>query len=236
MLERIRSNIDSYGHHMYLITGGASPRFAYTIGVSQSTAHELVLAGASFYSADEVKLIVNTVAARLKTGGPWQTFRKSIDSLGTFSLRVADSSWVKKMLLGALDYFELSDIPVLQILPEGDHWTVDIPDMSKPWDAASEPVWRWLDQKWDLPVPENSVAITNIDALKGKPITEAMRWEEDQWEMFAGAGPDVEKEDIREVALGTLLGADQSLYPVANLSVGKGIWRNTDELEWHSWE
>ncbi len=235
MLEEIRSNIANDGHHIYLIMGGVSPRFGYTIGVSEVVGFELILAGAAFYSVDNVSQIINAVTVRLRSINTWKDLRVELESLGTFSLREVDSSWVKKMMFGALDFYNVSEMPALQIVPDQAHWTVDIPNLTQPWSVVDEPAWRWLDEEWEYPVPEQSTAVTNLDALRGESVTEAMRWEEDQWELFAGAGPDVPKEEIREVSLGTLLGVDQSLYPVANLDVGKGLWRDPVELEWHPW-
>jgi hypothetical protein len=45
----------------------------------------------------------------------------------------------------------------------------------------------------------------------------------------------VKEEDIRVVPLGVLLGADQSLEDVLGLEVGKGIWRDANELKWQQW-
>jgi hypothetical protein len=78
--------------------------------------------------------------------------------------------------------------------------------------------------------------VTNLDALRGKPITEAVRWEENEWELFAGAGPDVEDHDIRIVSLGTLLGSDRSIEVVAGLAVGEGLWRHPADLKWQPWK
>jgi len=62
------------------------------------------------------------------------------------------------------------------------------------------------------------------------------RWDENEWEMFAGPGPDVTKEDIRLVALGTLVAADKTLLPVVNLAIEEGLWRDADpDSEWHPW-
>ncbi len=235
ILDKIKSDIANDGQHIYVILGGASPRFAYTIGVSESSKYELILAGALYYSVDEVEKIINGIASELRAGKPWQSINFVLDSSGSFSLREVDSSWGNKMMLGALDYYSVSDVSALQIIPDEEHWTVDIPDLTKPWSPTLEPVWQWLDQKWQYPVPESSIAITNLDALKGHSITEVMRWEQEQWEMFVGAGPDVPKEDIREVSLGTLLGADQTLFLVANLAVGKGLWRDLSDLKWNPW-
>lgn len=138
-------------------------------------------------------------------------------------------------MLGALDYYSVAELPALQILPDQLHWTRDIPDLTLPRNTDSEPVWCWLDQDWELSVPEQTTVVTNLDALKGASITEAARCEE-YWEMFAGAGPDVPKNEIREVPLGTLLGIDHTLYQVADLHVGEGLWRDPVELKWHQCE
>ena len=187
MLEKIRSNIARDGHHIYLVMGGAEPRFGYTIGVSEVVGFELILAGAAFYSANEVSQLIIAVAAKLKSTNTWQDLRVELESLGAFSLREVDTSWVKKMMLGTLDFYNVSEIPALQIIPDEAHWTVDIPNLTQPWSVTAEPAWRWSDEGWEFPVPEHSTAVTNLDALRGESVTEAMRWEDDEWELFAGA-------------------------------------------------
>ena len=63
-----------------------------------------------------------------------------------------------------------------------------------------------------------------------------MRWEEDEWEIFAGDGPDGPKDEIRVVPLGTLLGADESLVPIVKLSIGEGLLRDHDPNSyWRPW-
>lgn len=74
-------------------------------------------------------------------------------------------------------------------------------------------------------------------ALRGAPITEAARWEPDQWELFAGPGPDVRKEDVRAIPLGTLIGVDPSLDEVVRMDVGRALWRDVDDLKkWQIWK
>ena len=75
-----------------------------------------------------------------------------------------------------------------------------------------------------------------LKALQGEPITELMRWEKDEWEMFAGPGPEVQKEDTRVVSLGTILGIDNTLLPAVDLETGKGLWRTDRDSEWQNWE
>ena len=235
ILNSIRANIVNEGKHVYSIIGGASPRFIYTIGLSNSCKYELIIAGSSYYSTNEAKDIINLIDAELQLGTDWRTVRMFSAKYGSFSLKEVDTSWVEKMLLGAIDYYNSKNIMALQIIPDEKHWTIDIPNLSKPWSASNEPIWQWLDSKWPFTVPENSIAITNLNALKGNLITEVMRWQDGEWEIFSGSGPDTPENDIREVPLGTILASDQSLLKAVELKIGKGFWRNESDLEWNSW-
>jgi hypothetical protein len=62
-----------------------------------------------------------------------------------------------------------------------------------------------------------------------------MRWEEDEWEIFSGAGPEIPESERRVVPLGVLLEADKSLLPAVDLSVETGFWRDGDS-EWNPWK
>lgn len=233
-LAEIRENIAKSGQHIYVVSGGQTPRFAYTIGVSQSIGVELILGGAILYMADEVGIIINEIARQLKAEPDRKVFE--VTAFGGFTLRKVDSSWAMEFMLGAFDYYKKRDIPALQIVPDKAHWTIDIPDMSTPWNATTEPVWRWLKEPWSYSVPEDSTATTDLAALRGERVTEAMRWEEDDWEIFVGDGPDVPKHELRVAPLGTLVAADKSLLPVVHLEVGEGLWRDPVlESEWHPW-
>jgi Domain of unknown function (DUF4262) len=233
-LERIRENIARSGHHLYTVAGRATPRFSYTIGVSESTGVELILAGALFYSIDEVPTIINDIARQLKAQRDQEIF--SVAGQGSFTLRKVHKSWATEFMLGAFDYYQVRDIPALQIVPDKAHWTIDVPDLSAPWSATTEPVWRWLHEPWTYPVPKDANAATDLAALRGERVTEAVRWEEDYWELFAGAGPDIPEDEVRPAPLGTLVAVDESLVPVVNLPVGEGLWRDAaPDSEWHPW-
>jgi Domain of unknown function (DUF4262) len=232
-LDSIRANISRDGHHLYVVSGGPTPRFAYTIGLSESIGAELIFAGAVFYYSEEVSQIVTKIASQLKREGIRET-TFDIDRQGSFTNRKVHNTWTTELMLGALDYYKKRDISAVQIVPDKAHWTIDVPDMSAPWNATKEPVWRWLREDWTYPVPKDSTAATNLDALRGGRVTEIMRWEEDEWEIFAGAGPDVSKEDMRVVPLGTLIAADRTVEAAVRLTVGEGIWRDS-ESKWHPW-
>jgi len=233
-LDRIRQNIAEHGHHVYVVSGGGDPRYAYTIGLSESLGTELILAGACFYLLDDIPKIINSIATKLTPQVDWTKVKFDVESFGVFSLRKVHMSWATTLMLGALDFYQVREIPALQIVPDEAHWTIDVPDMTAPWSAITAPVWRGLHEPWAYPVPANSVAVTNLGALRGERVTEAVRWEEDEWELFAGAGPDVPKEERRVVPLGVLLAADESLVPVVSLSIGSGLWRDAVS-EWHPW-
>ncbi|HEY8714877.1 MAG TPA: hypothetical protein VIM00_05820, partial [Candidatus Acidoferrum sp.] len=134
----------------------------------------------------------------------------------------------------ALHFYGVKQVRAFQLRPDAAHWTNDVPDMCQPWNPVTASSWRWMHEEWTYPIPLRSVGITNLKALRGERVTEAARWEEDEWEIFAGAGPDVPKEDIRVVPLGVLLASDDSMLPVVNLAVGDALWRDA-KSDWHRW-
>lgn len=232
-LESIRQNIAEYGFHMYGVTGGG-PHFAYTIGLSSSLGAELILAGAYFYSLDEVSGIIKRIAAELTPQTTWEEMNVDLGTCGSFSLNEVHKSWVKELMLGAVDFYQTNDVKAFQIVPDADHWTVDVPHLSKPRNSATEAIWQ-VYNPWTYPIAAKSVGLTDLAALRGEPVGEVMRWEEDEWELFSGAGPDVPEEGRRVVPLGVLLASDPSLEPIVRLPVGgPGLWRE-GRSEWHPW-
>jgi hypothetical protein len=239
-LAEIQRNIDKDGFHIYIVSAHETPRFAYTIGLLESLGAELILAGAHYYeSSDEVLEILHAVRKQLakgikgKLGSPWQA-ELDVRRVGKFTLRKVHASWTKGLLLGALDYYAGKDVTAYQIVPETKHRTIDVPNMAKEWSATGEPVWQWLHEDWQYPVPSDSEVMTDLAALRGAPITEACRWEDNYWEMFASRS-EVPKSEARLVPLGCLLAADPSLLPVIDLSVGDGLLRD-ESGKWKRWK
>jgi hypothetical protein len=193
-LDLIQSNIDKFGYHVTIVNSKIEPRYAYTIGLNSSFKFELIFAGGIYYFQEELFQILNGIVEALKLNKNINGIQNiEVGSLGVFSLAKVDLSWSKLMMLGVFDYYKISDINVFQIIPDANHYTLDIPNMSNEWRPAAEPIWQWLTREWDYAVPEDSTVTTNIKALLGDAITEVMRWENDEWEIFAGAGPDVKK-------------------------------------------
>jgi hypothetical protein len=232
MTTEIEKNIREHGFHITIVANGVEPRYAYTIGINKVLGFELLFAGGVFFMKDEVLEIINKIFNSLKHSSIQGAIE--VNPYGIFRLTKAHSSWCKLMMLGYYDYFKENEVQAFQILPNSDHFTLDIPDMSVEW-TDSHPIWKWLFKKWDYPVPQESTVTTNLEALQGESITEIMRWGEDEWEAFAGAGPDVKEASVRVVSLGTLVGIDKSLEPMLSLTIGKGLWRDIEELDWKEW-
>jgi hypothetical protein len=235
VLEEIRENIARFGHHLYVVTGEQQPRYAYTIGLTQRFGFELVFAGGIFFIYKDVSKIFAGIVQQLATLEAPDNAARVVEPYGSFSFRPCDTSWVRLLMLGAMDFYQRPDLHSLQIVPDDEHMTLDVPDLSIPWSPQSAPVWRWLKEPWTYSAPLTSHAATDLNALRGSPITEACRWEVDYWELFAGAGPEVPNEEKRVVSLGTLLAVDPNLAPVLDLKIGDGIWRE-DGSKWHVWK
>jgi len=233
-LRRISDHIDQYGYHVTTVIQDIAPRFTYTIGGSGLFGFELILAGSSIFLLEDVLKIIEHIVDCCKNGFP-DDGKIEVDNYGHFTLRRAHTSWINILLLGAVDYFNDTTITAYQICPDTDHTTIDVPDLGLAWSAEREPAWRWLRQPWESPIPPTSTALTNLAALRGERITEASRWELDQWELFAGSGPDTPEHEVRIVPIGTLLAVDQTLEPVIFLDVGKSLWRDADATEWNEW-
>lgn len=149
-------------------------------------------------------------------------------------LQEMHESWSDLLLLGANDYYGRK-VRALQILPGRERTTIDVPDCSRPWSEEVEPIWQWLRRDWQYEVPEDSVAVTDLNTLRGSPVVEAARWEADEWELFSGQGDRFSRDEIRIVPLSTLLAFDGSLLPVTKLAIGEAAYRPTRGAEWLNW-
>jgi hypothetical protein len=229
-LDIIRKSIDKNGYHVTLVNGGQNPNFSYSIGLSERFGFELIIAG-GFNSIKDNEFIFEHIYTKLKSGSSVNS-QFSLSDNDVFHLGTVDSSWCEKLMLGVYDYYNVDEITAYQIIPI--ERTLDTPIMS---DAVNpnDPVWKWLYMDWNIDAPKNSYVITDLNALKGKTIIEVAKWEDHVWEMFSGPGPDVEKEDIRVVPLGTILGIDATLKPIVNLIVGQGLWRDNKDSSWQDW-
>ena len=231
----ISENIERVGHHVAVVQQSTVPRFGYTIGLKNSVGFELILAGGSIFLLDELIEIMNSIARNCKERVFSSSHNIKAGSHGVFALRRSHASWVEMLMLGAIDFFDDPAIETYQIRPDPAHITIDVPDFAVAWSPQREPAWRWLRESWELPIPSTSTALTSLAALRGERITEASRWELDEWEMFAGSGPDTPSDEVRVVPIGTLLAVDGTLESVISLDVGKSLWRDANDTEWNEW-
>jgi len=229
----IRKNIERSGHHVYLITAGPSPRFLYTIGLTDVAGVELLLAGAGRYDAQAAYEIVEAGAAALRNRArDGASF--TAGARGTFTLRATHASWVDALLLGATDFYRGSPVHALQIVPDAAHHTIDIPDATLPIGPVTSPPWRWHLEEWPYAVPKDSMAITNVAALQGHLVTEANRWEADHWEWYAG--DERKKDEMFVVPLATLISHDPSLVEAMTIPVLTGVGRDAFGDDWERYD
>lgn len=240
MIDAIKRNIKKHRFHVYVVDGGPTPRFSYTIGLLDSVGAEVVFAGGAFFEATQCSAIVDSISKRLLDSGDSGRSLADlvsgifpVDGIDTFTLRRVHKSWGAKMLLGALDYYGADDVSAYQIVPSIKHITLDVPDLSRPRSKNAQRAWAWLDEEWPYRVPKNTCAMTNLLALRGARIGEAVRFK-DGWHLYASQDHPVEDEDLRILPLGALLGADPSLEPVVGLELGEALWRG--EGDWETWE
>jgi hypothetical protein len=95
MLERIRSNIERTGNHVTVVQGGQSPRFAYTVGLTEAGRPEFLLAGANALRLDEVVRALNV--AGKSSGGRG---RRRVDAGGRRRRRVPGRFHARVMAQG----------------------------------------------------------------------------------------------------------------------------------------
>lgn len=229
--ERIAQNILTHGHHVYIVSGGPTPRWAYTIGLSPDAGFELVLAGGTVFLKDDVLGILARLASH--TARRDRTTSFVLPRWGAFRLGPVCRAWSERLLLGANDYYR-TVVEALQVVPDQSHRTIDVPDLSRPLTRNAVTPWRWLDEPWPYEISKTSEAMTNLETLMGGRVTEAARWEEDYWEVFSGSGEEVNRDDARLVPMGTLLGADPSLEAIARLEIGEAL-RREPPGDWETW-
>ena len=231
-MSRIAHNIAEFGRHIYRVLGGKVPRFCYTIGHTEREVPELILAGAAWMPGDLVSQRLNQIGEQLQTGAP-------ASSLGGFRLGVVDPSWISRLMLGAVQRYGEARVSALQLIPEGEDHTIDVPDMRQPFAPEEHPVWKWLDAPWPYALPPETPVVTNLDALQGYAISELARWEELEWEMFSGSGPELPRDQLLLVPLATLLAFDPSLEAALEIAVGSGLYRTFDDNgvagAWQPW-
>ncbi len=236
MLDAIRANIVAHGHHLTSVMAGQSPRYLYTIGLLPKIGAELVLAGIATIPLAPAAQVLNCLAKKVKNGEPPRETKLEIPGFGHFVLGRVHQTWVERLLLGALDYYDLSELKVWQVLPNQEQGTIDVPSMAFPYSSSTDPVWRWLEEDWPYDPSPETLVLTNISALQGGPITEVGCWEPMEWEMFSGATSTILESEMMPAPLSTLLAHDPSLKVAFGMKPQTSIHRTWDHTGPGPWQ
>lgn len=222
---RINAHIQSRGYHLYVISSSDAPRYVYTIGLKERIGYELCLAGAMFFNLDEVEEIFSHLIGKLKG---MDDSRIELLSYGAVELLDVGNDWVEGLFFGSLDFYGEDFIKFKQIYLHQFKELIDVPNCSLPLDQS---LWSdSLDSEYNT-----YTAVVNKEVLNNEAVLEVMRWEQNEWEMFSYAGPNVPKNNLRIIPLKVCLRADTSLKNSLTLNVGKGAWREKRESKWNEW-
>lgn len=231
----IETNIKEFGYHVTYVIEDITPAFVYTIGLTEKFNIELVFAGGVYYRREEKERIITNIADKIMESNGTYKGPFDLEELGLFSLSPVDESWAKLLLLGVYDIYKTDKVIGFQIIPDTNHYTLDIPKMSQAFNVNMEPVWQWMVNEWEYNVPKDSTVGTDLDFLMGAPLTEIARWELNYWEMYNGDSNDMPSEKIRLVSLGTVLAIDPSTKACLDLPLEKGLLRDGIGEDWRRW-
>lgn len=227
----IESNIEKYGFHVYDVLGGPLPPWLYTIGLSEQVGFELIFAGGLYFQNGERSEIVDKCAEAQMS----KISDKFECSMGSFCLCPVSASWPEELFLGAIGYYSKKP-RFLQIYPDDNWRTNEVPRLFDRWSASKFPAWRWLEEEWIYPIPAKSWAATDTDMLGGHAKAEvACRFKNDFWEIYSRQPEEIEEQYKRLSPLGTLLALHDDIEPVIDLKSGQAIERVDGKSDWIRW-
>lgn len=228
------ADVDNYGWHYYRILGGPTPSWSYSIGFEKSFGcPEVVMAGTSYFSRYELADGFRDLADRVRSGEKIAAGSSAeLHGLGACSFQPVDASWAKHLLLGDLDYYAGLNFRALQLIQSSDRLTMDVPNLSRPFEPETELPWRWLVEKWPYPIAGNTSVSTDLEALRGRDVTMVVRHKPGgvgtEWDAIALEDTPVPDELARAAPFGTLLAVDPTIGEV--LGMGSGHWATRDEI------
>lgn len=229
----IAEAISSSGYFCFHVSGDLTPRWSYTVGRSAGGKCDLVFAGGLIYGPRAVMRIIDRVVS---SGIDRSGESIGIPGLGKFSLNPLHHTSPKDLTFWVEHYADGLDSRVMQLVPDAQHNTKEIPNLSESWQSMGSPGWRWLTETWDFDVPGNGLVTVDLGVLRGQPVRELVRWGDDSWEAFSGNPAEMRKRDMRVINVATLISLDWTNEVALRLSVGGGVWREGCETPWIDWE
>ena len=236
----VQSHIETYGWHLYRVLPGPTPAWSYTIGLTETYGlPELVVAGRGALDEEDVRAAIDLAIELLKTDGD----ARSIDARGSMRTGPVDPSWRARLMLGDEDRYG-GDYDALQLVVS-EVETIDMPKLSVPYSPDESDPWRWLSDEWpyetgDAPLPKRSLALTDVDALRGAPLGEVARVDDEragtQWECWAvTTTTPIPAERMAVAPLGLFLAVDPTVASLADLERGEWATRSTPSEVWEKW-
>ena len=133
-VERARQDVEAFGWHVVMVSGGGDPGFLFTIGLWQTWQHPEILLFAPGEDPQGMAGRLQAVAQRVKAG---ETFEAEAFYEGLFgahpgTFRPVAQGWYPYFLGTAMAFYEGYDFPVLQLFwpDQGGHF---------PWDPGFTP-------------------------------------------------------------------------------------------------
>lgn len=231
MTESTKPVIAREGFLLYWVFGGPTPQWYYTVGLNTAgAAPELVLCGTTVLLRDDLQAALSDLADRVRSSDAHLRSGGAVEAgaLGTVKLVPVHPSWAAHLLLAAIDCEALQVVPTVTFR--------DTPNLSNPYDADREPAWRWLTEPWPFSLAPETLAIADMSALHGEPITVVNhhRGEEAPWEFLADDGAP-NGDALRLVPVGTLVAIDPTLEDVLELEPGTWAERKTASGAWEAY-
>jgi hypothetical protein len=230
--------IERDGYVLYWVFGGPTPSWYYTVGLgAEGAVPELVVAGTTVLLRDDLQIALGDLADRVRSSGTRLETGGAVEAgaLGTVGLRSVHPTWSAHLLLGAADHHRGRAFDALQLVPTVTF--VDTPDLSQTYDADREPAWRWLTEPWPFSLPTEALAITDLGALHGDPVTVVNHHRDDAeapWEFYSGTKTPAEAA-MRLVPVGTLVAIDPTLSDALELEPGTWAERESETAPWEAY-
>lgn len=202
------TDINAFSHSITTVTQGFCPRFSYTVGAFEHLGYEIVFAGGCLLLSDEIPAVFSSVMEdnEDKRLSLWARF-------GKIKLRDAHPSWAPVMALNAIRQYPGRTIKLKQAY-FSDIRTIDDPDMTKPYNDPINGSWKYLKEAWPYCLAESASALLDLDALKGKDLKVASRYEDDYWEILSNNSFD---ENSRIIPISVILEYWPSFHFIINM-------------------
>lgn len=235
--EEVFDRVRRRGWHQYRILAGPLPSWSYSIGCWESYGSpELVFAGGNFFTAAQTNSLFSELVARARDQAPAAGALWTTEAVGPVAFAPVHTSWVQQLLLGAEDFYGDRPYERLQVLPDAEFRTIDVPDLAQPFDAAREPAWRWLDEPWPYRLGKATFVVTDLRALHGAPVLSVHRHHDgaagSPWDLFAMEEDVIPNQVARAAPLGVLIAHDRSLDVVERLEPGQAARRPDGTSAW----